>query len=226
MQCEAGDLVATLRARAIRIALFTTMMLRPDPDHPFGDVPESLHIVLNEQVEAMYRVKALLTGKPSFDHLPPSICGWVARVAGTLPAQLTEVLEFIDQSAAVARAAQDDRDDASRLLAQSIERGKTLFFDAVTDICNALWADLDARRRADIARAAQAGEAIDHTLERLEYIGKHVRLVSLNASVEAARAGQAGRGLAVIAQEFKELAEEIQSLATRARTQIDEVAQA
>ena len=61
------------------------------------------------------------------------------------------------------------------------------------------------------------------TWTRLEKIGKHVRLVSLNASVEASRVGDAGRGLGVIATEFKSLAEEIQGLASNARSNIDDL---
>lgn len=67
-------------------------------------------------------------------------------------------------------------------------------------------------------------EALRHAIDRVATlrarvirVGKHVRLVSLNASVEAARAGDVGKGLMVIAHEFKSLAEEIQSLAKDAR---------
>ena len=70
-----------------------------------------------------------------------------------------------------------------------------------------------------------AAEAIGKTLTRLEHIGKHVRLVSLYASVEASRVGDAGRGLGVIAVEFKTLAEEIQMLAVTARADIAEMTQ-
>ncbi|WP_299692375.1 methyl-accepting chemotaxis protein [uncultured Tateyamaria sp.] len=99
--------------------------------------------------------------------------------------------------------------------------GRGQFYQAVTEICDGLWSQLDQQRDQDMQQARENGAAIDDILGRLERIGKHVRLVSLNASVEAARVGDAGRGLGVIAVEFKSLAEEIQHLAASARDNIN-----
>ncbi|WP_187431591.1 hypothetical protein ROLI_022630 [Roseobacter fucihabitans] len=47
--------------------------------------------------------------------------------------------------------------------------------------------------------------------------------MSINASMEASRAGEAGKGLAIIAQEFKTLAEEVQQLTSSAREDIQNI---
>jgi len=49
----------------------------------------------------------------------------------------------------------------------------------------------------------------DAAIDRVADISHTVSLIALNASVEAARAGDAGRGFAVIAQEIKSLSEKI-----------------
>jgi len=89
--------------------------------------------------------------------------------------------------------------------------------DTMTEIIWDVWAAMDGARATELGSATRASDALASRLKRLEHIGKHVRLVSLNASVEAARAGDVGKGLMVIAQEFKALAEEIQALAKNAR---------
>lgn len=92
--------------------------------------------------------------------------------------------------------------------------------DQITTLVMALWTDMDSAREHDLKAATQAALSLGKRLNRLEHIGKHVRLVSLNASVEASRAGDVGKGLMVIAHEFKTLAEEIQVLAKDARADV------
>jgi hypothetical protein len=57
-------------------------------------------------------------------------------------------------------------------------------------------------------------------LERTGSIARHVRLVAINAAIEANRLGDDGRGIAFIANEFKDLAEELQSIAMDAQTSL------
>ncbi|MEM8632821.1 MAG: methyl-accepting chemotaxis protein [Pseudomonadota bacterium] len=57
-------------------------------------------------------------------------------------------------------------------------------------------------------------------LTGIDQFSPSVRLVALNASVEAARAGDAGRWISVSVQEIKMLAEGIKKTTDRARDQI------
>lgn len=102
-----------------------------------------------------------------------------------------------------------------------LEQNWPVVRDQMTQVIADVWANIDAARESDLEQAQMAANALGTRLARLDHIGKHVRLVSLNASVEAARAGDVGKGLMVIAHEFKSLAEEIQSLAKAARTDMD-----
>jgi methyl-accepting chemotaxis protein len=69
------------------------------------------------------------------------------------------------------------------------------------------------RSRSDIARLA------DH----IETISSTTRLLSLNAAVEAARAGAAGRGFSVIASSVRKLSEDTQQAAVQIRRASEDI---
>lgn len=97
-----------------------------------------------------------------------------------------------------------------------IEMSSGEMYDAVTTIIAALWADLDARRTASAERAANAQKLVMESVAEILDVATGVRLISLNAAVEAARVGNQGRGFSVIASEIKNLAEKIQKTADTA----------
>lgn len=219
---SAIDLIATTRARAIRSALFGSYLFRANPFGPeTAETRAHWRAVLREQYEALARSAALVQGSDPMQQVPDWVCDWIGQHGADNPRSVAVFVQMRDLTHDVVLAA--EADDTARLrdaLDVHLRVGRGGFFESVTEFCDGLWANLDATRHHEVERAEAAGKAISRTLTRLEQIGKHVRLVSLNASVEAARVGDAGKGLGVIAVEFKTLAEEIQRLATTARTDI------
>jgi methyl-accepting chemotaxis protein-like sensor len=219
---SAIDLIATSRARAIRSALFGGYLFRPNPIHPEDEGTRSnFRKILREQAAALTRSSELALGRDPKGEIPEEVCAWIGRHGARMPTHAAALATMRDLTNNVVDAAEADcPDQLEKALNDHLLFGRGGYFETVTEFCDALWNDLDNRRHTEVETAIATGDAIIKTLKRLEHIGKHVRLVSLNASVEAARVGDAGRGLGVIAVEFKTLAEEIQMLATTARDDI------
>ena len=81
----------------------------------------------------------------------------------------------------------------------------------VTEVIRIIWTQLDTDRLTRGSELGQLRASLDQSVGDILRVANHVRMISLNAAVEAARAGDAGRGFAVIASEIKLLSEKIKS---------------
>ncbi|MCL1482566.1 methyl-accepting chemotaxis protein [Marinobacter sp. M3C] len=129
----------------------------------------------------------------------------VVTAMNEMSAAAGEVAGFASESAENARKAQDGIRFTQSTLGSAVEGVSALAGDMV-------------EASEAIGHVASRSDEINRILDVIRGVAEQTNLLALNAAIEAARAGEQGRGFAVVA-------DEVRTLASRTRQSTDEISQ-
>ena len=141
----------------------------------------------------------------------------VAAEVSTHVAGLESNIGGLDESAQATRAAASRTSEQTRLGGEAV-------FGVVTTMQRTA-ASFDEAARDVEALAVRAGE-IRSITNVIEQLASQTNLLALNAAIEAARAGEHGRGFAVVADEVRKLAEQSSKAAHEINSTVASIADA
>ncbi|TYC60627.1 HAMP domain-containing protein [Rhodobacterales bacterium] len=135
-----------------------------------------------------------------------------------------------DQAMSVSAAAEQATNNVNTVASATEELSASI--KAITDQIRSS-SDISQSAATEVERSNQAVTTLQQVVARIGDVTKLItdiaeqtNLLALNATIEAARAGEAGKGFAVVASEVKALAEQTSKATEEIDTQINEMRQA
>lgn len=131
-----------------------------------------------------------------------------------------EIRNLSSTTEEVASSANEVAQQSGRV-AEKGEEGKELATEALAELD-----DIDTRTSKTVDTTRELNSQIDEIREIVEFIrsvAEQTNILALNASIEAARSGEAGDGFAVVAEEVKKLAEDTEEAAGDIEDSIDSI---
>ena len=134
----------------------------------------------------------------------------VSRIISDMAERAGTVTRLAEEAEEAAHSGQRKSDDAGKVVAQVMNEIRSL----AQEMSNSMQA---------VNRLAENSSSISSILETIKGIAEQTNLLALNAAIEAARAGEQGRGFAVVADEVRTLASRTQGSAREIEGLISDV---
>src|SRR6202521_370809 len=209
-QIAAGDLRSTVKPQS--------------RDDVLGNAFARMTENLREQIRALAEGANLLGSSASEIVASTTQLAASASESAAAVSETTATVEEARQTTHVASQKAKNDSESAQKAAQISQSGRKLT-EAVDSVQNRIRQQMEAIA-ASMVRLSEQSQAIGQMMATVEDLAAQSNLLAVNAAIEAAKAGELGKGFGVVAQEVRSLAEQSRQATNQVRTILGDIQKA
>jgi methyl-accepting chemotaxis protein len=209
-QIAAGDLRSAIKPQS--------------PDDVLGNAFARMSDNLRDQIRGLVEGANVLGSASSEIVASTAQLASSANESATAVSETTTTVEEVRQTAQVTNQKAKAVSDSAQKAAQISLSGRKSTEEVVTGM-NRIRQQMEAIA-ASMVRLSEQSQTIGQIIASVEDLAAQSNLLAVNAAIEAAKAGEHGKGFGVVAQEVKSLAEQSRQATNQVRTILSDIQKA